>query len=165
MRFHGVNSDGEELSSQFVDKGVHDFSTPVTELDADGNDLYPSKTRQEFAAECDINVLMERYEKTGIISHVDQRIPNYVDVSDLPSYQESFEIVRRAAEAFASLPARARAEFDNDPGAFADYAADPANLERMREWGLAAPAPAPEVPAAPMEVVVVDRPAEPPKGS
>ncbi|UDN67776.1 internal scaffolding protein [robinz microvirus RP_115] len=112
----------------------------------------PSRTRQEFADECDINVLMRKFEATGIVSHVDSRTPMYLDVSDgvLP-LAEALDVVRAADAAFMSLPARVRAEFDNDPVSFVEYAGDPANLERMREWGLAPPLPS--VPVTRVEVV------------
>jgi phage internal scaffolding protein len=101
----------------------------------------PSLTRQEFADECDINVIMARYEKTGVISHVIERAPMYVDWTAQPSsLMDALAIMGDADAAFMSLPAKVRREFDNDPLQFVDYAADPANLDQMREWGLAPPA-------------------------
>ena len=53
----------------------------------------PSRTKQSFAAETDINQIMARYQKTGVLS-VDPldaaraANPLYADVSGLPSYQE-----------------------------------------------------------------------------
>ncbi|UDN67734.1 internal scaffolding protein [robinz microvirus RP_105] len=101
----------------------------------------PSRTRQEFADECDINNIMQRYQATGIISHVDERQPMYMDVTDVPDLQRSLHIFEEANASFMSLPANVRREFDNDPHAFIVYAADPANVEQMRTWGLAEPLP------------------------
>lgn len=123
----------------------------------------PSRTRQEFADECDINVLMSKYEATGVVSHVNQREPFYLDVGDgvLP-LQEALDTVRAAEAAFMSLPAKARAEFDNDAVRFVAFAQDPANVEKMREWGLAKAAP---VEPPPQKVEVVNpAPASPPAG-
>lgn len=123
----------------------------------------PSKTRQEFAEECDINVLMERYEKGGAITHVNKAMPIYMDVTALPDLRGALDIMREASLAFASLPARARREFDNDPQLFVDFAQNPENIERMREWGLAPPPPG-EPPAVRVEVVnPIPAPGEPPK--
>lgn len=104
----------------------------------------PSRTRQEFADECDINVLMSKFEATGVVSHVNQRQPMYLDLSDgvLP-LQEALDTVRAATESFMSLPARARAEFDNDPVKFVEYAQNPENIDQMVKWGLAVPKPVP----------------------
>lgn len=100
----------------------------------------PSLTRQEFSDECDINVIMAQYEKTGVISHVSQREPMYLDLTSMPDLRGAMEIMEAAETAFMSLPAKVRREFDNDPQMFVDFASDPANLDKMREFGLAPPA-------------------------
>lgn len=111
------------------------------------------RTKQEFKDECDLNVLMKRYEKTGVLPNGRMSQPRYVDAFDLPSYQESLQIMADAERAFMSLPARVRAEFENDAEKFVAFAQDEANVEKLREWGLAKPAePAPE----PVEVKVVN---------
>lgn len=148
MRRQGVNSNGEPYGGPFVE---HE---PV-QLDASFDGI----TRQEFADECDINTLMARYEKTGIISHVRQQEGQYFDASDVPDLATALAIAQEAEAAFMRLPAAARREFDNDAIKFVDFAGDPANLPRMREWGLAPPE---KVPDPPMRVEVVNAPAEPP---
>lgn len=146
-RIQGQNSMGELMSCQYVAKPEGcDFTTDVGGA---------SLTRQEFADECDINVLMERYEKAGVISHVNRFPGQFFDAADVPDYQQALHTISEAQTAFATLPARARAEFDNDPGSFVTFAADPANLPRMREWGLA---PQEEAPEPPMRVEVVNTP-------
>lgn len=118
----------------------------------------PSRTRQEFADECDINVLMKRFEATGVVSHVNQREPMYIDVGDgVPDLRTAIDTVRAANEAFMSLPAAARAEFDNDPIRFVEYAYNPDNLDQMVKWGLAIPKPV----VVPTKVEVVNPPAAP----
>lgn len=121
------------------------------------------RTKQEFAEECDLNVLMRRYEKTGVLPTGKANPPRYVDAFDLPSFQESMQIVADAERAFMSLPSRVRGEFDNDPEKFVEFASNEANVDKLREWGLAKPQ---EAPLSPIEVRVVD-PAprsEPPGG-
>lgn len=111
------------------------------------------RTKQEFKEECDLNVLMRRYEKTGVLPSARMVQPRYVDAFDLPSYQESMQIMADAERAFMALPARVRGEFDNDPEKFVAFAQDEKNVDKLREWGLAkAPEPAPE----PVEVKVVN---------
>lgn len=111
------------------------------------------KTRQEFAEECDINSIMARYEAGGAISHVNRAEPVYLDTTLYHGLQESMDAFREAAASFAALPAKVRKEFENDPQKFIDYAVDPANLEQMREWGLAAPA---EQEPSPVRVMVMN---------
>lgn len=153
MRMQGVNCDGEEISSMFVRK-AEDYSFVTTG---------PSLTRQEFAEDCDVNVLMSRYENTGqMLPHAARQEPAYLDLSDVPDLHTAMNVMNAAVEAFSSLPARVRFEFENDPMQFVEFAEDPANLDQMRQWGLAKPAePTPE----PLKVQVVSdssiAPAEP----
>lgn len=98
-------------------------------------------TRQEFAEECDINTIMARYEAGGAVSHVNRQAPVYLDCTLYPGLQAHMDAFREAAASFAALPAKVRREFDNDPERFVEFACDPENLERMREWGLAPPKP------------------------
>lgn len=119
----------------------------------DMGDFEPSKTRQEFAEECDINTLMARYEAGGAISHVNKATPRFMDVTALPDLRGFLDVMREASAAFASLPAKVRKEFDHDPQKFVDFAQSPDNLEKMREWGLA---PMPAVEAPPVKVLFVN---------
>lgn len=106
------------------------------DLDFTGDD---GMTRQEFAEECDINVLMARYQKSGLLPQDPSRRPIYGDFTDMASYQEAQNILIAADEAFAALPAVVRREFENDPARFLEFAEKPENLDRLREWGLAEP--------------------------
>lgn len=123
-------------------------------------DWEPSLTRQEFADECDINTIMARYEAGGAISHVNRAEPMYLDTTMYPDLRGAMDLFREAALSFNALPAAVRKEFDNDPQLFVDFASDPANIGRMREWGLAPPEPTPE---PPVRVELVN-PAIPPGG-
>lgn len=147
MRRQGCNSDGVVLSAMCVEHA------PVMFVDDT-----PSMTRQEFAKECDINVLMAHYEKNAVMPPVNGREPAYFDASTVPDFREALDIAREAQDAFMRVPAATRKELDNDVHRFVEYAQDPANLEQMRKWGLAEPA---VVPAGPMKVEVVNPPAPP----
>lgn len=125
----------------------------------------PSMTRQEFAEDCDINTIMAKYD--GYLSDPlrSMRTPVYVDFTELPdTLMGTMALVQEASDAFYRLPAVVRREFDNDPVAFADFAADPANVGRMREWGLAAPEKPAERPMK-VEVVSSEPPAAAPVGA
>ena len=120
----------------------------------------PSLTRQEFAKECDINEIMRRYAKTGVISHTSPRAPQYLDLGDgVPDLITAMNTLIAGEQAFMSLPAVVRRDFDNDPKAFVAFAAEAKNLPKLREWGLAPPEKAPD---APMRVEVVNPPPPPP---
>lgn len=100
-------------------------------------DGHPSLAHQSFRDECDINNIMKKFERTGLLDHVNEHEGNYGDFTDLPaSYHEAQNQVIRAQEMFLSVPSKIRARFNNDPGEFLAYVEDPANVEGMRELGL-----------------------------
>ncbi|QCQ84759.1 internal scaffolding protein [Blackfly microvirus SF02] len=111
------------------------------------DDFGPSRTRQEFKDECDINTIMMQYETTGTISHFNDGMPSYLDLTQYPTdLQGTLEALKAAEDSFMRLPAHIRREFENDPVSFVGFAEDPSNLDKMREWGLAPPATLPDYP-------------------
>lgn len=116
----------------------------------------PSMTRQEFADECDVNLIMAKYEKFGVWPNTDRQAePKYVDFSEMPDFHGCMNMLVEAEAAFMSLPATVRRDFGNDAAAFVEFAQKPENLDKMREYGLAPP-PAPE--PEPQRVSVVSPP-------
>jgi len=104
----------------------------------------PGRTDQSQAAACNVNSIMERFLRTGVLPGVDApRL--YGDFSDVPDYHEAMGIVARANEQFAGLNAQVRARFSNDPALFLAFCNDPGNAQEMIKLGLATEAP----PAAP----------------
>lgn len=125
---------------------LHDFDKPGGDR-AIFHTEGPSLTRQEFAEECDINSIMARYEGhvIGGPGNLPPAVPVYFDFASAPqTLLEFLTFMQDADRQFMTLPAQVRREFDNDAKLFVDFASDPDNLEQMRTWGLAAPAPAPE---------------------
>ncbi|QCQ84567.1 internal scaffolding protein [Blackfly microvirus SF02] len=110
-----------------------------------------SMTRQEFAAESDINNIMAQYDGQWP-PPPNGYVPQYLDFSNVPDLMTAHAISTAAAAAFMTLPARVRAEFENDPMKFVDYASNPDNLDQMRAWKLAPPAAAPAPSPGPGDV-------------
>lgn len=119
----------------------------------------PSRTKQEFQAECDINTIMEKYQKGEVVTHVNRFGGNYGDFTEVQDYQASLNQVMAAQAMFASLPASIRTRFENDPGKFLEFAQDPTKAEEMINLGLATPRPAEPSTEAPAQ------PATPPPGN
>lgn len=111
--------------------------------------LDKSLTRQSEKDSADINVLLARYDKTGVLP-VNPIEGLYLDVSQMQDYRESLDQVNLAGEFFKALPAKIRADFDNDPSQFLDFAVVPENRPKLEEYGLVATArpPAEETPPA-----------------
>lgn len=112
----------------------------------------PSMTKQSFKDECDINVIMRRYEASGILPIPQAGEPRYADLTTSSDFQAAMMEVAAARTAFAELPARIRDRFDNDPARLLEFLDDPRNVEEGRELGLYAPEDVPPVPT-PVRVV------------
>lgn len=122
------------------------------------NDM-PSKTKQEFADDANINVIIGRFVKTGALP-LSTKVPRYLNLINTPNLQEAIHVMQTAEAHFMRLPAKVRKEFDNDPVKFADFASNKENLPKLIEWGLA-PQPKPE--SKPIKVEVTNQPKEQPK--
>lgn len=99
----------------------------------------PGRARQSMKDECDINNIVARYARTGMVSHMARGAPVYVDVSELGDYREVVDRIARAERVFAALPAKVRAAFDNSAPAFMDACLDPSQADRLVELGVFAP--------------------------
>lgn len=95
----------------------------------------PGRTHQEFRDECDINVLMRRYIKHGVLPE-GRSVGTYGDFSEVGDYLEAQQILANATEQFASLPSTIRERFRNDPGEMLRFVADRGNLDEARKLGL-----------------------------
>lgn len=103
----------------------------------ENGDHQKSMTQQCFKEECDINTVLKRADKTGLITHVNKATAQYGDFSEVNEYQQSLNMVKDAQTAFEALPASIRKKFGNDPGIFFEFATDPKNKDEMIELGLA----------------------------
>jgi phage internal scaffolding protein len=111
------------------------------------------KTQQQFKDDCDINKILKRYAQTGQAPAVFTQ-GMYGDFSDVPSYQESCEIVIKAEQQFRSLPSEIRKRFNHSPEEFLAFATNEKNIEEMRSLGLAKPKEAEPIP---MKVEVINK--------
>jgi phage internal scaffolding protein len=95
----------------------------------------PGRTKQSQKKETDVNFIMQKYERTGVMTHVTRNKAFYGDVSKVPDYASALEVVRSADELFRTVPAKIRAEFENDPQKFLDHVSNPANEQWLRDNG------------------------------
>lgn len=94
------------------------------------------RTQQHFQEQCNINTIVEKARKTGLLSHVNSRIPQYADVSKIPDYMQAMEIIIKADNAFYSLDAKTRERFANDPANMVEFLRDPKNYDDAVKLGL-----------------------------
>lgn len=91
--------------------------------------------QQQFKDDCDINTIMGRYTKNGIIDHISQHQPEY-GFATPQQYHQSMNIIANANSMFNDLPSDLRNEFNNNPQAFLEFVQDPKNAERAQELGI-----------------------------
>lgn len=114
----------------FGNELVHPFTGEIT--------YPPSLTKQEHAAECDINNIIQAFSQTGQINHVraNAALGRYADLPDHLTLQDALNITIEAEAAFMSLPAKVRDRFHQDPSEFLAFMADPENKAEAMELGL-----------------------------
>lgn len=79
----------------------------------------PSRTKQEFKEQCDVNRIVENFTRTGQLTNYQEAQAKFLDLASLPvSYHDALNLVLSARDAFAELPAAARAEYGNDVNIF-----------------------------------------------
>ncbi len=101
--------------------------------------LLPSLAKQSFADECNINNIMAKFNKTGILEHENKRKPRYGDLIDAVDYHSSLNKTIEAQDAFDNLPSAIRSRFNNEPGEFLEFVDNPENAEELVTLGLAEP--------------------------
>lgn len=123
----------------------------------------PSRTKQQFKDECDINNIIKSFKVTRQISHMRANMEQgaYMDLPDPLDFQESLNVVLAAEASFATLPAKVRERFGNDPQGFLAFMADPANQDEIIKMGLGTDN---RPTASTGAIVIPDGPPAPPNG-
>lgn len=106
------------------------------------NFVNPSRTKQAFKDECDINMIVKKFKKVNGVDFLDvyKSSPNtgfYGDFSDVGDYRTMFDRVNAARASFEALPAQVRKRFNHDAAFFLDFCLDPRNLDELVKLGLA----------------------------
>ena len=95
-----------------------------------------SRTKQAHAKEADINYIMRKYLKTGLIEHSRKHQPDY-GFATSEDFHTSMNIITKANSMFEELPSQIRAKFENKPEQFLDFVNNEKNVPEMVELGLA----------------------------
>lgn len=110
-----------------------------------------SMTQQQFKAECDVNNILAKYKRTGMLSHIQKHQGNFGDFSSVEDYQTSLGKLMQAQQSFESLPSELRAKFDNDPAQLISFLSDEKNNAEAIKLGLKIERKAPETIQGAME--------------
>lgn len=93
-------------------------------------------TKQSMIQECDVNLIMSKWRKTGEVTHTNNAAGSYGDFSDSTDYLSAQLAVQAADEAFKALPAHVRDRMDNNPAELIEFLADPDNDAEAVELGI-----------------------------
>lgn len=104
-----------------------------------------SKTEQSHKNECNINKIIARAEKTGMLP-VNMNRGMFGDFSSVDFLDMNIKIAK-AREAFMSLPVDIRSRFSNDVSVLLDFIDNPANADEARRLQLLPPLSAAELKA------------------
>lgn len=95
----------------------------------------PGKTDPSQAKDCDINLILDRYIRTGVLPGVDANAL-YGDFSEPLDYQAALNTVIRAQEQFNALDPYLRKRFNNDPAEFLEFIGDKDNYAEAKKLGI-----------------------------
>ena len=101
-----------------------------------------SLTEQHHTKTCNIHAIIAKYQKTGLIDHINRHQARYGDVSGA-DFQTAQNLIAEQATIFEELPSAVREAYDNDPAKYLNEVMTPDGVERHQ--ALLDPEPEPEV--------------------
>lgn len=98
----------------------------------------PSMTQQQFKEECDINSIMSKYLKTGVLADpLDKRgTPKFGEYAEIGDYMDHMNKVVEAREMFEALPVTIRKRFNNNPADLIEFVMDNGNYDEAVKLGI-----------------------------
>ena len=123
--------------------GLEAFFSNTTSLDfrvvnPDTGELVEpaNPTVQSERENCDINVILDRFTKTGQLPNENKNSPKFGDFLAVQDFKHAMDTITTAQSMFLELPAPLRAKFDNDPKRYVDFVLNPDNVEEAYRLGL-----------------------------
>lgn len=96
------------------------------------------RTKQEFRNDADINSIIAKYRRTGVLPPSAHRsAARFGDFSQIPDFTEMCARVDAARDLFLALPSAVRKAFDHDPGKFIAATQSREGMEKLVELGIA----------------------------
>lgn len=93
-------------------------------------------TESNHMKACDINGIVSRYQKSGVLEHRNEHRGTYGFASS-QTFQDAMLIVAQGNQLFQELPAHIRDKFKHDPALFLDFVQDESNAPELVKLGLA----------------------------
>lgn len=105
------------------------------------NSTLPTRTQQNLKDICDVNKILEKHHKTGMITHVNSGKPISGDFTGYRDFRTNLHLVKQAKAAFADLPSHVRKRFGNDPANLLEFIEKKENYDEAVKLGLIEPKP------------------------
>lgn len=102
----------------------------------------PVITKQDGKAAADINNILANFKRTGDISSLTSKEPQYGDFSEAIEYDQALHLVRQTQAAFATWPAELRDAAGNDPSVALSMLADEGGRAVLEKLGFGVKTPA-----------------------
>lgn len=99
----------------------------------DGKPIY--FTEQHHKKECDVNLIIKKYDTQGVLSHVNTMEARFGDVTGA-DFRKAQDLFIQAKNSFESLPSEIKKRFQNDAGQFLEFMEDENNREEAIKLGL-----------------------------
>lgn len=115
-------------------KSVEQLANPVVDCSKDIR-----ITVQADANSVDINKMIERIEKGGMLPALKSGQPFYGDVSSFDGLADSLMKVQEAEHLFMTMSAKIRERFDNDPVKMIEFLSNEENRSEAEELGMVLP--------------------------
>jgi len=99
--------------------------------------LEPSMTQQQFAESANINSIINKYRKTGVMPVVPKNTqPIYGDFTGIKEFQEAQGVIAHATQQFEELPKNIKDRFHNDPSELLEFCSNEENRPEAERLGI-----------------------------
>lgn len=95
-----------------------------------------TKVQQNFKDDTNVNKIVQRFSQTGELPMGQQSAPLYLDHTQYGDFTEMLNKVTHVKQAFDKLPAKIRAQFENQPAQMLQFVQNPLNNEEAIKMGL-----------------------------
>lgn len=91
----------------------------------------PSRAKQEFKKECDINNILAKFRRTGAITHLRRHAPQF-GIANGVTFAEAARVVAEGNSMYTELPSHIKSQFKG-PQDFLEFVSNPENEDKVRE--------------------------------
>lgn len=92
-------------------------------------------TEQQHKDMCDVNKIIAKYDKTGLITHVQRIEARYGDVTGV-DFRRAQDLYLNAQKMFENLPSDIKKRFNQSAGDFLEFMENPDNRQEAIDLGL-----------------------------